>query len=271
MKPADIGAVFDSTEADFARLAPHLWDPFGRATVEAVGIRPGDRVLDVCCGAGGSALPAAVATGPAGSVDAIDLAGTLLRQGRRRAEAQGLVNVRFIQADATAWKPPDGERYDVTVCVHGIFMLPDMDATAARLARLLRPGGRFTVTTWAGGALENFGIALADAVARERGTPPVAPAQRDAVTKIASEAGLRGWLAGLGLTGVTVTRVPMTLPLTEDLAWLLVLGSGFRGILHGLSPGATARVRDTLLALLREREIGAADTTTLIGAGTTRR
>ncbi|MEO3808196.1 class I SAM-dependent methyltransferase [Sphaerisporangium sp. B11E5] len=259
-----IGAVFDRTGADFARLAPHLWDPIGRATVDIVAVKPGDRVLDVCCGAGGSALPAAAATGADGRVDAIDLAGSLLAVGREHAAVEGLTHLRFIRADATAW---EADPYDVAMCVLGVFMLPDMDASVGRLTRLVRPGGTFAVTTWAAGALENFGVALSDTIHHERGTEPGSPASRDSVTKIATERKLGDWLTGLGLTGVTVSRVPLTLTVTDDLAWLLVTGSGFRGMLDGLEPAAVSRVRDNLLVTLRERGISTLDATTLVGVG----
>ncbi|MBB2910768.1 SAM-dependent methyltransferase [Streptosporangium becharense] len=267
MEPAKVGAIFDATHAEFALLSPHLWDPIGEASVAAAGIGPGDRVLDVCCGAGASAIPAAAASGASGSVDAIDLAESLLEQGRRRAAVRGLDTVRFIRADATRWVPADGEPYDLVLCVHGIFFLPDMDAAAARLAGLLRPGGRFTVTTWAKGALERFGMALHAAVERERGTPPESPSNRDSVTRIDSEDGMHAWLAGLGLVRTRVRRVPLTVPLTADLAWLLVIGSGFRGMLDGMEPEAVVRVREGLLGLLDERGIDSVDATSLVGVG----
>jgi ubiquinone/menaquinone biosynthesis C-methylase UbiE len=130
--PVEIGGVFDRTDAEFALLAPRLWDPIGQATVDVVAVGPGDRVLDICCGSGGSAVPAAVAAGPRGSVDALDLAESLLRQGRRRAAERGLANLRFIRADVTTWEPSDGGRYDVAICVHGVLMLPDMVASRGR-------------------------------------------------------------------------------------------------------------------------------------------
>ncbi|MBO3751427.1 methyltransferase domain-containing protein [Streptosporangiaceae bacterium NEAU-GS5] len=267
--PVEIGGVFDRADAEFAMLAPHLWDPIGRATVDVADVGPGERVLDICCGSGGSAIPAAAAAGPHGSVDAIDLAGALLRQGRRRAAERGLANVRFIRTDATTWRPPDGGRYDVAICVHGVLMLPDKDASTARLAGLVRPGGRFAVTTWANGALEQLGRALTEALQRVRGTTAASPTGRGAAAEIDSENGLRHWLTGLGLTKVAVVRVPMKLTLTDELAWLLVLGSGLRGMLDGLDPQRTSRVRGVLLALLRDRGIGELDATTLVGVGTT--
>ncbi|TDD06284.1 class I SAM-dependent methyltransferase [Nonomuraea deserti] len=149
------------------------------------GRSPGsERVLDVCCGAGASAIPAAKAAGPEGHVDAVDLAGELLAHGRRRAAAEGLRGVRFVQADATTW---EDHPYDVVQCVHGVFFLPDMDASASRLTGLLAPGGRLVVTAWAQGAMEGFGRLFAEAVARVRETPTAAPAGKQAASRIDTE------------------------------------------------------------------------------------
>ncbi|GAA2887633.1 class I SAM-dependent methyltransferase [Streptosporangium fragile] len=267
MKPADVGTVFDSTDAEFAELGPVLWNPIGAATVAAARIHPGERVLDACCGAGSSAIPAAAAAGPEGRVDAVDLAGSLLEHGRRRAAAAGIGNLVFTRADVTSWAPAGNEPYDLVQCVHGVFFLPDMDAAVSRLIGLLRPGGRLVVTTWARGAMEDFGRAFSTAVEKVRGTPGQAPNNRDSVTRIDSEESLGGWMTGLGLERVTVTRSPLSLPLDDSLAWTLILGSGFRGLLNGLDDTAVERVRTILSGLLRERGLRTLDATSLIGVG----
>ncbi|MDP4509313.1 class I SAM-dependent methyltransferase [Nonomuraea turcica] len=268
MTQAGIGAVFDRAAAEYAEVSPVLWDRIGEATVTAARIQPGERVLDVCCGAGASAVPAAKATGPQGHVDAIDLAPGLLTHARRRAALEGLENAHFVQADATTWEPPEGRPYDVVQCVHGVFFLPGMDASVSRLARLLRPGGRLVITTWAEGAMEGFGRVLADAVEHVRGTPPGSPSSRQAASRIDTEPELTTWLTARGLTKVTVTRSPLHIPLDPPLAWRFVLGSGFRGMLAGLEESAVERVRTTLWRLLDERKLSELDATSLIGTGT---
>jgi ubiquinone/menaquinone biosynthesis C-methylase UbiE len=268
MTQAGIGAVFDRAAAEYAEVSPVLWDRIGEATVTAARIQPGERVLDVCCGAGASAVPAAKAAGPQGHVDAIDLAPGLLAHARRRAALEGLENAHFVQADATTWEPPEGRPYDVAQCVHGVFFLPDMDASVSRLARLLRPGGRLVITTWAEGAMEGFGRLFAEAVEHVRGTPVAPPSSRQAVSRIGTEPELTAWLTARGLTEITVTRSPLIIPLDPPLAWRVVLGSGFRGMLTGLDEPTVERVRTTLGRLLDERKMDELDVTSLIGTGT---
>jgi ubiquinone/menaquinone biosynthesis C-methylase UbiE len=72
-----------------------FWDRYGRQTVERLKLRRGARVLDVCCGAGASALPAAQEVGAEGTVIAVDLAEELLKLGRAKAKAAGLRNLEF--------------------------------------------------------------------------------------------------------------------------------------------------------------------------------
>ncbi|MFG1706603.1 class I SAM-dependent methyltransferase [Nonomuraea sp. M3C6] len=268
MTSAGIGTVFDSAANEYAAVSPLLWNRIGEATVTTARIQPGERVLDVCCGAGASAIPAAKATGPQGHVDAIDLAGELLAHGRRRAALEGLDNARFIQADATAWEPHQGHLYDVVQCVHGVFLLPDMDASASRLARLLRPGGRLVITTWAEGAMEDFGRLFTEAVERVRDVRIGPPPSKQAVSRIDTEDELAAWLAARRLTQITVTRAPLRIPLNPTLAWRLALGSGFRGMLTGLDESAAERVHTAFQHLLGERKLDDLDATSLIGTGT---
>src|SRR5579875_3554271 len=85
-----------------------FWDKWGSATVARLPLGAGDRVLDACCGAGGSALPAARAVGPSGKVLGLDLSLPLLELARKRAASLDLANVVFKQGDATATGLKDG-------------------------------------------------------------------------------------------------------------------------------------------------------------------
>ena len=124
-----------------------FWDQWGCKTVARLPLASGDTVLDACCGAGGSALPAARAVGPAGTVLGLDLAPQLLRLAHQRAASLDLANVVFRQGDATASGLQDGS-FDAVVCVFGVFFAADMPAFVAELWRLVSPGGSLAITTW---------------------------------------------------------------------------------------------------------------------------
>src|SRR5215469_3679295 len=71
------------------------WARIGSRTVERLKLLAGGQVLDVGCGTGASAIPAATAVGPAGSVVGVDLADQLLDRARAKASRKGLTNVEF--------------------------------------------------------------------------------------------------------------------------------------------------------------------------------
>jgi ubiquinone/menaquinone biosynthesis C-methylase UbiE len=130
-----------------------FWDRYGAATVSRLGLAAGDAVLDLCCGAGGSAIPAARVVGASGRVMGVDIAGPLLELARARAASEGLANIEFRQGDASLTGLPGG-RFDAVVCVFGVFFAPDMAAFVAEMWRLVRPGGVLAITTWGPGLFE---------------------------------------------------------------------------------------------------------------------
>lgn len=259
---ADLGDVFDAGEAEFAVLAPVLWNPIGEATVDVASPRPGDRVLDVCCGAGSSAIPAARAVGPDGHVDAIDLAERLLEQGR--ATTADLPQLDFVHADATTWSQRD---YDIVQCVFGVFFLPpDLNTAADRLISLCRPGGRFVVTTWGADAIHTIPRVLNEAVVAEGGE--TAPRGASGV-KIETPDKLATWLEERGLHDVRVVTKEHRMPVTEETAWALVMGSAMRMRLNGVAESVLPRVRARFLDLLATRKVDHENGVSLIGVGRT--
>jgi SAM-dependent methyltransferase len=259
----DVGAVFDAGHTDFAALGPVLWNPMGAATVEVARPRPGERVLDVCCGAGASAIPAARAVGALGHVDAVDLAERLLEHGR--AAAAELPHLRFTHADATQWPQRD---YDLVQCVYGVFFLPDMDRDSARLVSLLRPGGRFVVTTWADGAISPVPEILGDAVVAEGGQLQRSEG-RGTGERIDTHDKLADWLVGLGLRDVHVVTREHSMPLNAATSWAIVMGSAMRMRLGGLDKSTIERVRVRFLDLLAARKVERMNAVSLIGMGRT--
>lgn len=260
---ADLGDVFDAGQAEFDLLTPLLWSPLGAATVRVAAPRPGDRVLDVCCGAGSSAIPAARAVGETGHVDAIDLADRLLDLGR--AKAADLPQLTFTHADATTWAQAD---YDLVQCVFGVFFLPDMDASVARLTTLLKPGGTFAVTVWGEGAIEPVPQILGEAVTDVGGTPSGSPG-RAAGADLNTPDKLTAWLDRLGLRDIEVRTVEHQLPLDERTSWAIVLGSAMRVRLNAVGETLLPRVRERFEELLATRKVDAMNAVSLIGVGRT--
>src|SRR5262245_61133420 len=92
---ARAAATYDAAADAYDDPANSFWARFGRRTIDRLALPQGAHVLDVCCGSGASALPAAEVVGPRGSVLGVDLSERLLRLARAKAEGTGLRNVEF--------------------------------------------------------------------------------------------------------------------------------------------------------------------------------
>lgn len=259
--PNQLRRGFDAAAADFDALGRHLWGPIGEATVAATRPRPGDRVLDACCGTGASAIPAARAVGSAGLVDAVDLSRPMIDNVRRAAVT--LPQLRGHATDVLGWA---GHGYDVVQAALGIFFFPDLRAGTLRLIGMAGPGGRVGFTIWRSGAMELPGAHLARAVSDVTGAP-VPERKPHLINEVNTPAGFAGWLDDLGLAEVSVIIDERRLDLTEELAWLIITGSGYRSAIAGLPAEQTRSVRTRYLAGIAADEVTEVDATTLIGIG----
>jgi SAM-dependent methyltransferase len=146
------GARATWAAGDFPAIAEReLWE-VGQRIVDAVGVRPGEDVLDVACGTGNAALRAALA---GGRVVGVDLTPELFDAGRRLATDAG-VQIEWVHGDAEELPFAD-QSFDVVLSTFGCMFAPRHAVTAHELARVLRPGGRLGVTAWTpDGAMGTF-------------------------------------------------------------------------------------------------------------------
>ena len=128
---------------DYPALAADLVSGLGPVLVEACGVGPGDRVLDVAAGSGNAAIPAARA---GASVVASDLTPELFEAGRREAARQG-AQLEWRQADAENLPFADGE-FDTVLSCLGVMFAPHHQASADELIRVCRPGGTIGLLSW---------------------------------------------------------------------------------------------------------------------------
>jgi ubiquinone/menaquinone biosynthesis C-methylase UbiE len=113
----------------------------GAILLDAAGLRPGARVLDVGCGAGEITLAAARGVGRSGLALGVDASLTMLENARSRAAAAGLGHVGFVHGDPQTQRFAP-LRFDVIVSARGLDVFADADAGVANLTRALRGGGR---------------------------------------------------------------------------------------------------------------------------------
>jgi SAM-dependent methyltransferase len=127
---------------DFGKIALSL-EAGAEKFIERLKLQKGERVLDVACGSGNLAIPAARA---GAIVTGVDIAPNLVEQARARAAAENL-ECRFDEGDAEQMPYADAS-FDTVVTMYGAMFAPRPDVTAAELVRVCRPKGRIAMGNW---------------------------------------------------------------------------------------------------------------------------
>jgi len=127
---------------DYGHFARYL-EPGALDFLARLNVSPGTRMLDLGCGAGQIAIPAAKA---GAQVTGIDIAANSIAQARARAETEG-VTVRFEEADAEMLPYPD-QSFDLVVSLIGAMFAPRPDLVASEMLRVCRAGGRIVMANW---------------------------------------------------------------------------------------------------------------------------
>ena len=131
-------------KGDFTRIADTMRES-GQALVQKLGITKGLRVLDLGCGDGTTALPAAKL---GADVLGIDIARNLVEAGNRRAAEQGLHNLKFQEGDASNLEQVPDNSFDLIVSIFGAMFAPKPFEVAKEMVRVTRPGGRIVMGNW---------------------------------------------------------------------------------------------------------------------------
>jgi SAM-dependent methyltransferase len=117
----------------------------GEEIVNELQVGPGIDVLDLGCGDGTTALPAAL---KGANVLGIDIAANLVEAGNRRAEDAGLQNLTFIEGNASNLEGVADESFDLVLSMFGAMFAPKPDAVAKEMVRVTRSGGRIVMGNW---------------------------------------------------------------------------------------------------------------------------
>lgn len=239
--------AFHSAADTYDAEANGFWEVTGRRTIDRLRLARGARVLDLPCGSGASALAAARAVGPEGRVVGVDLAPGLLELARAKASRESLGNTEFVLADMRSTGFADAG-FDAVVCVFGIFFVPDREALMRELWRMVAPGGALAVTTWGPDVLQPGAGMFWEAVGEER---PDLVGRFNPWDELVEPDQLLGLYERSGIDGAAAELVDARQALRRPADWWdVVMGSGFRGTVEQLDPGARERVRKRNLAAM---------------------
>ena len=131
-------------KGDFTRIAATMRES-GDSLVQRIGVHKGIKVLDLGCGDGTTALPAAAL---GAEVLGVDIARNLVEAGNKRAAEAGLTNCTFREGDATNLQPIPDRTFDLVISIFGAMFAPKPFDVAKEMVRVTRPGGRIVMGNW---------------------------------------------------------------------------------------------------------------------------
>lgn len=254
----DQAAAWDGDEGEgWARD----WEHYDRSIsayrepmLAAASIADGERVLDFGCGNGQSSRDAAQAT-PTGWVVGADLSAAMLDQARRQAEAEGLSNVEYVQADAQV-HPFDTEGFDIAMSRFGSMFFADKEAALANIAAALRPGGRLLLVVWQTLPKNEHFATMFSTLSAGRDLPTPPPGAPSPFS-LADPDLTRSWLTEAEFTDVGIESVEGKFdfgPNAEDAFEFACRTSAARGLLSDLEGDTRASALDALRDALRAHE-----------------
>lgn len=143
--------AWNSCAERYDRCLTPLFTPFCQKLVALAQLKRGQKVLDVGTGSGLAALLSSPLVEPEGRVIGTDLSDTMIQLARKRASAEGVNNVGFLQMDAERLEFP-AESFDAVLCALGLMLFPAPDKALSEMHRVLRTGGVVALSVFGRGS-----------------------------------------------------------------------------------------------------------------------
>ncbi|WP_144123786.1 class I SAM-dependent methyltransferase [Catellatospora sichuanensis] len=240
-----------------------LGGPLGAIAMSRLSPRPGERVLDVGCGCGGTSAELATAVGPTGAVLGVDLAESMVSAAAARFPQDSHPGLRFAAADIETVEDLPGAPFDAAYSRMALMLLADPVAGCVNLRRALRPGGRLAATVFRDGRTNPWlPLAVLGAAPHVAALPPLPVGDEPGPFAFADPARVRRILTAAGFDAVTAEPhdVVMTAPDDPDTVaeWLIEIGPAGAAYRAAPAPQQTAAraAAAGLLDRFRERGTG---------------
>lgn len=254
---APIRDTWDALAPQFDQFTTEEWTlPFGERALRRVDLRPGVRFLDVGCGSGALAIPAARR---GADVVAIDLAPVMIERLAARALAEGLSNVEGQVMNGEALELPD-DTFDVSTSQNGVTLLPDLKVGMREIVRVTKPGGRVLIVAF--GALQKAECLWFLLGALRASIPGFTPLPMDPPPlpfRLADPSRFRRDLADAGLSKVQVDTVTWEMTFASASHFWDVVTSGHPiavQLISDLTDEQRAEAKQVLDGMFRERSGG---------------
>jgi SAM-dependent methyltransferase len=233
--------------------------PFGRAAMERLAPRPGERVLDIGCGSGPTTVDLARAVAPGGTAVGADISSTLADAARERAASEGVENASFVVADVQVHDFGEGA-FDAAYSRFGIMFFADPAAAFANIHRALAPHGRLAFACWQNVFANEWMAVPGMAVVSVTGAlPPMPGPGEPGPFLFADPERVDTLLTGAGFTDVEVTPYAHPVVAGADDIERFAQGAqrigAVREALRDADDETAARIMDAVRAALQEKVV----------------
>lgn len=225
-------------------IVPSLFAPWATYLIQSANVQPGERVLDVACGTGIVARQVARRVGAQGAVIGLDINPNMLDVGHAAAEREGLT-LEWHAGPAEQLPFPDGS-FDLLMCQFGLMFFTDRHKALTEMYRVLRPGGRLTVSVWQGLEQHPFYQILHEVSRQHLGKSSV-----ESVFSLGDSNELRRMLTDAGFQQVEIEPASITARYSNPdgfLAWEIDIDPAEAPAMQGLDTQA----QQAILAAVRQ-------------------
>jgi ubiquinone/menaquinone biosynthesis C-methylase UbiE len=235
---------------------PEWGMPFGERVLRRIELGPGARFLDVACGGGALAIPAARR---GADVVAVDIAPTMIERLRARASAEGLSSIEGRVMNGEALELPD-DTFDVSASQNGVSLFPNLAGGLSEIVRVTKPGGLVVIIAF--GAPRKAEFLTTFLAALEACVPGFTPLSMDPPPlpfQLADRGRFHQALAGAGLTDVHVAPVPWEMTFASAGRFWDVVTAGnpiAARLTRDLTSEQRTAVQQVLDGMFRERSGG---------------
>jgi SAM-dependent methyltransferase len=218
--------------------------------LEAADLQPGQRVLELACGAGRVGLQAASRVGPDGTVLCSDFSQAMVDAVAERVERLGIGNVSTRVLNAEGLDLADEERFDVVLCRFGYMLMFDQSQALRESARALRPDGRLVLAVWGVGEKNPWLSLILGQVMKHLGAPPPEPGMSGPFS-LGDADRLRALLEQADLVDVEITEIETKQTYDSPARWwnqILEVGGPLVAMLNALPEEDREAIRGAVIA-----------------------